>query len=68
MAITFYTELADALFAVHDHAGRVFNQPGLYVFDGSIIPRAIDLNPSKTIAALAACGVELLLKELENSR
>jgi len=48
---------------VVDHAGRVFNHPGLYVFDGSIVPRAIGLNPSKTIAALAERGVELLLKE-----
>jgi cholesterol oxidase len=48
---------------VVDHAGRVFNHPGLYVFDGSIVPRAIGLNPSKTIAALAERGVELLQKE-----
>nr|MBA2604930.1 GMC family oxidoreductase [Acidobacteriota bacterium] len=33
--------------------GGVFNYPGLYVADGSIVPKAIDLNPSKTIAALA---------------
>lgn len=48
---------------VVNHAGQVFNHPGLYVFDGSIVPRAIGLNPSKTIAALAERGVELLLKE-----
>jgi cholesterol oxidase len=48
---------------VVDHAGRVFNHPGLYVFDGSIVPRAIGLNPSKTIAALAERGVELLQHE-----
>jgi cholesterol oxidase len=48
---------------VVDHAGRVFDHPGLYVFDGSIVPRAIGLNPSKTIAALAERGVELLLNE-----
>jgi len=48
---------------VVDHAGRVFNHPGLYVFDGSIVPRAIGLNPSKTIAALAERGVELLQNE-----
>lgn len=33
--------------------GGVFNYPGLYVADGSIVPKAIGLNPSKTIAALA---------------
>jgi len=48
---------------VTDHAGRVYNHRGLYVFDGSIVPRAIGLNPSKTIAALAERGVELLLRE-----
>lgn len=38
---------------VVDHAGRVFGYPNLYVADGSIVPKAIGLNPSKTIAALA---------------
>jgi len=54
---------AGASDGVVDHAGRVFNHPGLYVFDGFIVPRAIGLNPSKTIAALAERGVELMLKE-----
>ena len=48
---------------VVDHAGRVFHHPGLYVLDGAIVPRAIGLNPSKTIAALAERGVELMLAE-----
>lgn len=43
---------------VVDHAGRVFGQPGLYVTDGSIIPRAIGRNPSRTIAAVAERAVE----------
>lgn len=38
---------------VVDHRGAVFGYPGLYVADGAIIPKAIGLNPSKTIAALA---------------
>jgi cholesterol oxidase len=38
---------------VVDHRGEVFGYPGLYVADGAIIPRAIGVNPSKTIAALA---------------
>lgn len=38
---------------VVDHRGQVFGYPGLYVADGAIIPRAIGLNPSRTIAALA---------------
>jgi cholesterol oxidase len=38
---------------VVDHRGAVFNYPGLYVADGAIIPEALGLNPSRTIAALA---------------
>jgi cholesterol oxidase len=33
--------------------GQVFGHPGLYVADGAIVPKAIGLNPSRTIAALA---------------
>lgn len=52
---------------VVDHAAQVFGQPGLYVMDGSIIPRAIGRNPSKTIAALAERAVHLLLSETDKS-
>jgi cholesterol oxidase len=38
---------------VVDHAGQVFGYPNLYVADGSVIPKAIGLNPSKTIAAVS---------------
>jgi cholesterol oxidase len=38
---------------VVDFRGQVFNYPGLYVADGSIVPKALGLNPSRTIAALA---------------
>jgi cholesterol oxidase len=38
---------------VVDHRGEVFGYPGLYVADGAIVPRALGLNPSRTIAALA---------------
>lgn len=38
---------------VVDANGRVFGYPGLYVADGSIVPTAIGLNPTRTIAALA---------------
>ena len=38
---------------VVDHRGQVFGYQGLYVADGAIVPRAIGLNPSRTIAALA---------------
>lgn len=47
---------------VVDAAGRVFNYEGLYVMDGAIVPRALGLNPSRTIAALAERNVELLLR------
>ncbi len=38
---------------VVNHRGEVFGYRNLYVADGSIVPRAIGLNPSKTIAALS---------------
>ncbi|RPI49366.1 MAG: GMC family oxidoreductase, partial [Acidobacteria bacterium] len=38
---------------VVDHAGEVFGYNDLFVADGAIVPKAIGLNPSKTIAALA---------------
>jgi cholesterol oxidase len=44
------TSLADG---VVDHAGQVFGYPGLHVADGAVVPKAIGLNPSKTIAALS---------------
>jgi cholesterol oxidase len=48
---------------VVDDAGKVHGYDGLYVLDGSIVPTAIGVNPSKTIAALAERGVEHLLAE-----
>jgi cholesterol oxidase len=38
---------------VVNHAGEVFGCPNLYVADGSIIPRPLGVNPSRTISALA---------------
>ena len=51
----------DPAAGVVDDAGRVHGYDGLYVLDGSIVPTAIGVNPSKTIAALAERGVERLL-------
>jgi len=48
---------------VTDDQGRVHGYDGLYVLDGSIVPTALGVNPSKTIAALAERGVERLLTE-----
>jgi cholesterol oxidase len=43
---------------VADAFGRVFGYPGLYISDGSLIPRALGVPPSHTIAALAEHVVE----------
>lgn len=48
---------------VVDGHGQVFGYQGLYVMDGATIPRAIGLNPSRTIAALAERNVERLLAQ-----
>lgn len=43
----------DPATAVVDDRGEVWGYPGLYVVDGSIVPTALAVNPSLTIAALA---------------
>jgi cholesterol oxidase len=53
----------DPATGVVDQWGAVHGYDGLYVLDGSIVPTAIGVNPSKTIAALAERGVEHLLAE-----
>lgn len=45
---------------VVDDRCAVFGHKGLYVMDGSVVPRPIGLNPSKTIAAIAERAVSLL--------
>lgn len=45
----------------NDH-GEVFGYPGLYVLDGSTIPRAIGANPSHTIAAVAERSIEIIIR------
>jgi cholesterol oxidase len=47
---------------VTNHRGEVFNYPNLYVADGAIVPEAVGLNPSKTIAALAERIADLIEK------
>lgn len=53
----------DPAAGVTDDHGRVHGYQGLHVLDGSIVPTALGVNPSKTIAALAERGVEHLLAE-----
>lgn len=48
---------------VVDHRGEVFGYPGLHVADAAIIPFALGINPSRTIAALAERNVALMLAE-----
>ena len=43
----------DESMGVVSPAGEVFNYPGLYITDGSIIPTALGPNPSKTIGAVS---------------
>lgn len=45
---------------VVDHRGEVFGYPGLFVADGSVLPRPVGRNPSMTIAALAERTARLM--------
>ena len=45
---------------VVDHRGEVFGYPNLFVLDGAIVPEAVGVNPSRTIAALAERAVALM--------
>lgn len=47
---------------VVDHRGQVFGYPGLHVLDGAVIPKAIGVNPSRTIAAVAEFAMKNLLE------
>ncbi len=54
----------DPALGVVDEHGQVYGYPGLHVLDGSIVPTALGVNPSKTIAALAEHGVAHLVETL----
>ena len=48
----------DPAAGVVDAYGRVHGDTDLHVSDGSIVPGALGVNPSETIAALAERNVE----------
>ncbi len=50
---------------VVDHKGEVFGHHGLYVADGAIVPRALGVNPSRTIGALAERIADLMPPRME---
>jgi cholesterol oxidase len=45
---------------VVDHKGEVFGYRNLFVIDGAIVPEAVGVNPSRTIAALAERAAALM--------
>lgn len=47
---------------VVDYKGEVFGYPNLHVIDGAIVPRALGLNPSRTIAGLAENAMQEILQ------
>jgi cholesterol oxidase len=53
----------DSRSGVVTDTGRVHGYDRLIVLDGSIVPTAIGVNPSKTIAALAERGIARFLEE-----
>ena len=48
---------------VVDHKGEVFNYRNLFVIDGAMLPKAVGVNPSRTIAALAEHAVSEIVRE-----
>jgi cholesterol oxidase len=46
---------------VVDHKAEVFGYPNLFVIDGAIVPEAVGVNPSRTIAALAERAAALMI-------
>jgi cholesterol oxidase len=54
---------ASAAEGVVAHNGEVFGYPNLFVADGAIVPKAIGLNPSRTIGALAERIAKLIVAD-----
>jgi len=53
---------------VVDGEGAVFNHPGLYVADGSVMPGPVGPNPSLTIAALADRTADRIIADHRGKR
>ncbi|HEX2241488.1 MAG TPA: GMC family oxidoreductase [Actinomycetota bacterium] len=53
----------DPTSGVVDQYGRVYGYEGLLVADGAVVPTALGVNPSKTIAALAEHSIDRLITE-----
>jgi cholesterol oxidase len=53
---------ASAADGVVDGDGRVFGYPGLHVLDSAIVPGAVGVNPSHTIAAVAERCIEAAIR------
>ncbi|MBI3373149.1 MAG: GMC family oxidoreductase [Betaproteobacteria bacterium] len=48
---------------VVNHAGEVFGYKNLYVCDGAVVPRAVGVNPSRTIGAIAERTAQIIKTE-----
>jgi len=53
---------------VTDANGEVYEYPGLFVLDGSILPKATGVNPSHTIAAVAERDIEAAIRRFTEIR
>jgi cholesterol oxidase len=47
---------------VVDSFGQVFNYPGFFIVDGSVMPGSVGPNPSLTIAAIADRAAQRMLE------
>ncbi len=57
----------DETTGVVDHEHQVFNYPGMYVVDGSVIPANLGVNPSLTITAMAERAMTKIPKKDETA-